>query len=84
MIHWLTASLLPGVAKWAIIALLGWLVKLVRAHIHVQRQIRDQLDTSKPGGLTTVVEKLDEMERKPAPRARKPKATDGGESRAAK
>jgi len=70
MIHWLTVNSVPGaIAKWAIIGLLGWIVKLVKQHIRVQGQIRDQLDTSTPGGLGDVVKAV--KEQKPATRARK-------------
>jgi len=71
VIHWLTQNSIPGaVAKWAIIGLLGWIVKLVKQHIHVQHEIRDQLDTSTPGGLRDVVEAVKEQ-KKPASRSRK-------------
>ncbi|HTP77592.1 MAG TPA: hypothetical protein VMJ73_11510 [Rhizomicrobium sp.] len=69
MIHFLaTNSLAVTLERAAILGLFGWVVKLIKQYIAHLREVRDLLDTSKPGGLTEVVKALD---KKPATRARK-------------
>lgn len=55
-------GVVSAVLRYAVIALLGVLVKYVREHVKQQKRIEGLLDTRTPGGLRDVVDAIERNE----------------------